>query len=59
MSKEYISIFKPKKARRLLKMDNPIADIKPDKDNTDRTIFIFENTEKLQQDIEILRKQGI
>ena len=59
MSKEYISIFKPKKARRLLKMDNPIVDIKPDKDNTDRTIFIFKNTDKLQKDIETLDKQGI
>lgn len=59
MNKEFISIFKPKKARRLLKMDNPIVDIKPDKDNTDRTIFIFKNTDKLQKDIEILDKQGI
>ena len=30
--KEYISIFKPKIARRLLKMGNPIHDIKADKE---------------------------
>ena len=41
--KEYISIFKPKIARRLLKMGNPIYDIKADKENSDRTIFIFKN----------------
>lgn len=49
--KEYISIFKPKIARELLKLGNQIIDIKADKNNTDRTIFIFRNTEKLQKDI--------
>jgi hypothetical protein len=49
--KEYISIFKPKNARMLLKMGNPIEDIKADKKNTDRTIFIFKNTNKLQKDL--------
>ena len=59
MNKEYISVFKPKRVRRLLRMGNNIYDIKPDKDNTDRTIFIFKNTDKLQKDIETLDKQGI
>ena len=49
--KEYISIFKPKIARRLLKMGNPIYDIKADKENSDRTIFIFKNREKLKKDL--------
>ena len=52
--KEYISIFKPKMVRQLLKLGNQIADIKADKENTDRTIFIFKNTEKLQSDLSTL-----
>lgn len=52
--KEYISIFKPKIARHLLKNGNQIIDIKADKENTDRTIFIFKNTEKLQNDLNTL-----
>ena len=37
------------------------GDIKPDKNEPEkeRSIFIFENTEKLQKDIETLVKQGI
>ena len=61
MEKEYISIFKPQRARRLLKMNNQIVDIKLDKEEPEKekSIFIFKNTEKLQEDIEILVKQGI
>ena len=55
--KEYISIFKPKIARRLLKMGNPIHDIKADKENSDKTIFVFKNTEKLKKDLsELIQK---
>ena len=57
MNKEYISIFKPKIARRLLKMGNPIYDIKADKENSDRTIFIFKNTEKLKKDLSELTQK--
>ena len=46
------SIFTPYVARRLLKMGNQIVDIKPDKKNKDRTIFVFEATEKLKADME-------
>ena len=46
--KENISIFKPKIARDLLKQGFTIVDIKPCKENTDRSIFIFKNTEELQ-----------
>lgn len=52
--KEYISIFKPQIARKLLKLGNPICDIKADKNNTDRTIFIFKNTIKLNEDLATL-----
>lgn len=49
--KEYISIFKPQLARKLLRLGNAICDIKADKNNTDRTIFIFRNTSKLNKDL--------
>ena len=51
MDKQYKEIFTPYVARRLLKMGNPICDIKPSKENRDKTIFIFEITEKLQEDM--------
>ena len=51
MDKQYKEIFTPYVARRLLKMGNPIYDIKPKKENKDKTIFIFEITEKLEKDM--------
>ena len=47
----YKSIFTAGVARYLLKLGNPIYDIKPMKENRDKTIFVFENTEKLQKDM--------
>ena len=31
-------------------MGNPIVDIKPDKNNKEKTIFVFEDTNKLKED---------
>ena len=45
------SVFTPYGARKLLHMGNPSLDIKPMKENRDKTIFVFENTEKLQKDM--------
>ena len=45
------SIFAPNTARRLLKMGNVIIDIKPNKDNHEKTIFIFKDDEKLRKDL--------
>ena len=47
----YKSIFTPGVARFLLKLGNPIYDIKADKKNKDKTIFIFEETEKFIKDM--------
>jgi len=44
------SVFVPGIARRLLKMGNPIYDIKPLKENPVATIFIFEQTDKFNKD---------
>jgi len=38
-------------ARQLLKLGNPIVDIKPDKEREGRTIFAFEVTEKFMNDL--------
>ena len=51
MDKRYKEIFTPYVARRLLRMGNTIVDIKPDKNNRDKTIFIFEITNKFNADI--------
>lgn len=48
---KYKIIFTPYVARNLLHMGNPIVDIKPDKKNKDKTIFIFEITDKFKHDI--------
>ena len=42
-------IFDAKIARQLLKMGFFVIDIKPNRENTDKSIFVFENTEKFQQ----------
>ena len=44
-------IFTPFVARNLLRMGNRIVDIKPDKNNKDKTIFVFEDTNKLKEDM--------
>lgn len=51
MEKQYKEIFTPYVARRLLRMGNPVYDIKPDKLNKDKTIFVFEVTEKFKIDM--------
>lgn len=56
MEKEFKEIFTPYVARRLLKMGNPIVDIKPDKNNRDKTIFVFRITEKFVKDMTIAAK---
>ena len=50
-------IFKSYLARQLLHMGNPIVDIKPDKNREGRTIFVFEKTEKLENDLTTLLSQ--
>ena len=48
---KYKSIFTAGVARYLLKLGNPIYDIKADKKNKHKTIFIFEETEKFKNDM--------
>ena len=42
-------IFDAKIARKLLKEGFVVIDIKPNRENTDKSIFVFENTEEFKQ----------
>ena len=42
-------IFDAKIARKLLKMGFVVIDIKPNRENTDKSIFVFENTDEFKQ----------
>lgn len=42
-------IFDAKIARKLLKMGFVVIDIKPNRENVDKSIFVFENTEEFKQ----------
>ena len=56
---DYKLIFKPFVARSLLKMGNSIVDIKPNKDKgkEGHSIFVFEKTEKFNNDLTTVLKQ--
>ena len=42
-------IFDAKIARKLLKQGFVVIDIKPNRENTDKSIFVFENTDEFKQ----------
>jgi hypothetical protein len=48
---EYKVILKPSIARTLLHKGNVIIDIKPNKDKPQETVFVFEDTQKLREDL--------
>lgn len=45
-------IFKSYIARRLIKMGNKVIDIKPDRENAQRTIFVFNVDDKFNRDFD-------
>lgn len=47
-------IFDPKIARKLLKQGFVVIDIKPNRENTDKSIFVFENTDEFKAALEKL-----
>lgn len=53
---EYKIIVKPPIARTLLQKGNLIIDIKPNKDNPKETVFVFQDTEKLRNDLTTITK---
>ena len=48
IKKEYKLIFNAGCARRLLKMNIPIADIKADRTNADKSVFVFKRTPEFE-----------
>ena len=44
-------IFDAKIARKLLKQGFVVIDIKPNRENTDKSIFVFESTEEFKQSL--------
>lgn len=48
IKKEYKLVFNAGCARRLLRMNIPIADIKSDRTNPDKTVFVFKRTPEFE-----------
>ena len=46
--KEFKLVFNAGIARRLLRMNVPIADIKSDRANSDKTVFVFKRTPEFE-----------
>lgn len=64
IKKEYKLIFNAGCARRLLKTGIPIADVKADRNNPDKTVFVFKRTPEFEaafaqinKDLEELKKE--
>lgn len=50
-------IFDAKIARKLLKQGFVVTDIKPNRENTEKSIFIFENTEEFKRALETIMNE--
>ena len=48
VNKEFKLVFNAGVARRLLKFGVPIADIKADRTNHDKTVFVFKRTDEFE-----------
>jgi len=48
INKEFKLVFNAGVARKLLKMGIPIADIKADRTNKDKTVFVFKRTPEFE-----------
>lgn len=51
-------VISPKLARTLIKLGFVVKDIRPNRDIRDATIFLFEDTNELRNQIEIFKKDG-
>lgn len=55
--KEYKLVFNAGVARQLIRMGLVVADIKKDRDNPDKTVFVFKNDEQFQREFEKINKE--
>jgi hypothetical protein len=57
IKKEFKLVFNAGVARRLLKMDVNIADIKSDRTNPDKTVFVFKRTPEFEEAFTQINKE--
>lgn len=57
IKKEYKLVFNAGCARKLLKMGVPIADIKADRLNSDKTVFVFKRTPEFESAFSQINKE--
>lgn len=55
--KEAKLIFNAGTARALLKANCQVIDVKPDRENPVKSVFVFKNDEKFQQEFERINKE--
>ena len=57
IKKEFKLVFNAGVSRRLLKMGVPIADIKSDRANPDKTVFVFKRTPEFEEAFAQINKE--
>ena len=57
IKKEYKLVFNAGVARRLLRMGLNIADIKSDRNNPEKTVFVFKRTPEFESAFEQMNKE--
>lgn len=57
IKKEYKLVFNAGVSRRLLKMGINIADIKSDRTNPDKTVFVFKRTDEFERAFAQINKE--
>ena len=57
IKKEAKLIFNAGTARSLLKANCQIIDVKPDRENADKTVFVFKNDEHFQKEFERINQE--
>jgi len=57
--KERKVVISAKTAKHLLRLGFQIIDLKPDRNNSDRTMFIFKNSPELERELRLFTEQQI
>ena len=57
IKKEFKLVFNAGIARRLIRMGVPVADIKQDRDNADKTVIVFKNDANFREAFENINKE--
>ncbi len=57
VNKEARLVFNSGVTRALLKAGCQIIDVKPDRNNTEKTVFVFKNDEHFQKEFERINKE--